>query len=114
MFKSLFGKDEEFDGVEKGEFHDELDQGENIARRALMRIIDIQIVYNTDDGVCYTMATCINEHNRIETINIEGFKIDSNVSNMVGAQVEYETYDEYDPDEEYGRGRIFLSDDYPL
>lgn len=114
MFKSLFGKNEEFDGVEKGEFHEGFDQDETIVRRALMRIIATQIVYNEDDGVCYTMATCINEHNRIETINIEGFKIDANVSNMIGAQVEYETYDEYDLDEEYGRGRIFLSDDYPL
>lgn len=108
MFKSLFGKNEEYDGVEKGEFHEESAQGEPIARKSIMRIIAIQIVYNEDDGVCYTMATCINEHNRIETINIEGFNIDSNVSNIVGAQVEYETDEEYDPFEEYGKGRIFL------
>lgn len=133
MFKSLFGKNKEYDGVEKGEFHEEFQQDdyseeceENeeeyeeyqetyeeyqerqpiVVRKALMRIIDTQIVYNKRHGVCYTMATCINEHNRIETINIEDCIIDSNVTNMIGAQIEYKGYTEYEPLNE--NSRIFL------
>lgn len=114
LFTSLFRKDKEINGVEKGKIYEGRYEDETIVRKVIMKIIDVEIVYNEDEGVCYTMATCINEHNRIETINIEGFKIDRNVLNIIGAQMEYETHEEYELDEEYelnegyDKGRIFL------
>ena len=46
-------------------------------------------LYNDEEDY-YTLATCANENNIIETISIEGFEIHENVVELKGAYIDYE------------------------
>jgi hypothetical protein len=63
-------------------------------REATFRILYVAIIYNEAEEYYYTLATCINENNVIETITIEGFDIHENVTELKGAYIDYEEYEE--------------------
>ena len=104
MFKSFFKSED--DGVERGRFEEDENSTRTILRKARMRIVKTQIVYDGEEGVFVTVAACINEDNQLETISIEGFNIDSSVTNLVGAYIDYEEFEEYD--EEGVDGKIVV------
>lgn len=81
------------------------DEIRNITRKAKLKILKAEIVYNDEDDVYETMATCINEDNKIETISIEDFTIDSVITNFVGTYIDYEEYTK--DGEESFTGRIY-------
>jgi hypothetical protein len=106
MFKSLFGRNDDNDGVEIGRFEEHEDSEETVViRKGIFKILNTQIVYDNDEDTCYTLATCVNEKNELETIKIEGFIIDENVADLIGASIEYEEY--LEDEEEYIHGKIF-------
>ena len=108
MFKALFGKNDEDEGVEIGTFENDDEQVSN--RKCTLRIINTQIIYDNDECIFYTLATCVNEINEIETVSLEGFIIDENVSNLEGSYIDYEEYEEYG--EDYTKGRIYRREVY--
>jgi len=63
-------------------------------RQARLRILNTAIIYNKEEDFDYTLATCVNENNLIETISIEGFSIHENVMDFKGAYIDYEEYEE--------------------
>ena len=89
---SLFkGKD---DVIEDIEFFEVLNGSKNVIRKTRFRILNTAIIYNEEEYFYYTVATCINENNKIETISIEGFGIQENVIDFKGAYIDYEEYEE--------------------
>jgi hypothetical protein len=107
MFKSLFGRNDDSDGVEIGRFEEQEDSGERVAvRKGIFKILNTQIVYDNDESTYYTVAACVNEKNQLETITLEGFSIDENVTNLIGASIEYEEY--LEDEEEFIQGKIFI------
>jgi hypothetical protein len=79
----------------KNEIRGIIDVDRLIRREATFRILDTAIIYNEDEEYYYTLATCINENNVIETISIEGFEIHENVSELKGAYIDYEEVEEH-------------------
>lgn len=107
MFKSLFGNSDDSDDFDKYSYEEKQTDDRFMLRTTTLKIISTQIIYDSDDGVYYTIATCINESNEIETINIEGFKIEGMLSSLVGCNLDYE---EFESDgEESTSGRIYMS-----
>ena len=89
---SLFkGKD---DVIEDIEFVEVLNETRNVIRRARFRLLSTSIIYNEEEHFYYTVATCINENNKVETIGIEGFGIQENVMDFKGTYIDYEEYEE--------------------
>jgi hypothetical protein len=108
MFKSLFGRDDENDGVEIGKFEqcgEEDEEEKVIIRKGKFKILNTQIIYDNDECSFYTLATCVNEKRELETISLEGFSIDENVTDLAGSLIQYEEY--LDDEEEYVSGKIF-------
>lgn len=104
MFKSLFGSNQDQDGLENDQSDNCYDEENPILRSGIFKILSTQIAYDPEEEHFYTLATCINEIDEIETIYIDGFKIDKNVSNLAGAYIDYEEF------EDGCSGRIFTSD----
>ena len=107
MFKSLFGRTDDNDGVQIGklEQYEKEDEDEKIIiRRGKFKILNTQIVYDNDECTFYTLATCINEKKELETISLEGFSIDENVTDLNGSYIDYEEYIE--DEEEYISGKV--------
>lgn len=97
MFKSLFGNDE-------GQ-NEEMEELEESLRSGKFKILSVQAVYNTDEEEYYTAATCINEQNKIESISIEDFEISMDVTDLAGAYIDYEEYEE--DGEIFYKGKIY-------
>lgn len=98
MFKAFFG---EKDVCEEETIEDH----RKIVRKAQLKILSTNIVYNSEEDVFDTVATCINENGNIETLSIEGFHIEAEVTALVGALISLEEYEE--DDEEYSIGTIY-------
>ena len=81
------------DVVEKIEFGEIINVDRLINREATFRILNTAIIYNGEEEYYYTLATCINENNVIETISIEGFEIHENVIELRGAYIDYAEYE---------------------
>ncbi|MCB2292757.1 hypothetical protein LGK95_04300 [Clostridium algoriphilum] len=86
----LFNEKENKDGLEKVKFGKKLKKDRVIKREATFRILNTAIIYNDEEDYYDTLATCVNEHNVIETISIEGFDIHENVTELKGAYIDYE------------------------
>ncbi|GIM27929.1 hypothetical protein CPJCM30710_05950 [Clostridium polyendosporum] len=82
-----------------------LDGGEKLLKKANFRILKIVASYDSEEDQYITLATCINQNNEIETISIEGFKIENSVTSLQGAYIEIDVYQ--DDNEEYYEGRIY-------
>jgi hypothetical protein len=90
----LFKNQRNGNGSQKNEFEKIINVDKLITREATFRILNIAIIYNEVEEYYYTLATCINENNVIETITIEGFDIHENVTELKGAYIDYEEYEE--------------------
>jgi len=90
----IFKDKENNDGVEKNKFVEILNENRRIKRQARFRILNTAIIYNEEEDFYYTLATCVNENNVIESISIEGFGILENVIDFKGAYIDYEEYEE--------------------
>lgn len=90
----LFKDNKNNNRVEKIEFREIIDVHKLIKRQATFRILNTSIIFNGEEEYYYTLATCVNENNVIETISIEGFDIHENVIELVGAYIDYEEYEE--------------------
>ncbi len=109
MFKFLFGGNDDDDEIEIGkseEYDNEDNEGKTIIRQGRLKILSTQVVYDYDESTFYTLATCINEKNQLETISIEDFHIDENVTSLSGAFIDYEKY--LEDEEEYAIGKIYM------
>ncbi len=71
-----------------------LNENRDIIRQGRFRILNTSIIYNVEEDFYYTLATCVNENNDIETISIEGFGIQENIVDLKGAYIDYEEYKE--------------------
>lgn len=80
--------------VEKTEFAEIINVDKLIIREATFKILNTAIIYNAEEEYYYTVATCINENNLIETINVEGFEIRPNILELRGAFIDYKEYEE--------------------
>ena len=88
-------KEKENDDGEGGiNFVEILNVNRDIIRQVRFRILDTSIIYNKEEDFYYTLATCVNENNEIETISIEGFGIQESVIDFKGAYIDYEEYKE--------------------
>lgn len=92
--KFLFKDKYNNNGVEKNEFDKIINVDRLTIREATFRILNTAIIFNQEEEYYYTLATCINENNVIETISIEGFEILENVTALIGACIDYEEYEE--------------------
>lgn len=81
-------------GLRKTEMGEIINVDRLIRRDATFRILNTAIIYNKDEEYYYTLATCVNENNVIETISIEGFQIHENVIELKGAYIDYEEVEE--------------------
>jgi|GEM_PF-1566645 len=90
----IFKDKENNNGGEKIKFVEILNKNRKIIRKASFRILNTAIIYNEEEDFYYTLATCVNEGNVIETISIEGFGILENVIDFKGAYIDYEEYEE--------------------
>jgi hypothetical protein len=90
----LFNKGKNNDGVERVEFQELLNESRILIREATFRILNTAIIYNAEEDYYYTLATCVNENNVIETISIESFDIHENVTELKGAYIDYEEHEE--------------------
>lgn len=77
-----------------------------ITREATLRILNTAIIYNEEENYYYTLATCVNENNVIETISIEEFDIHEKVIELRGAYIYYVEYEE--EGEINSTGRIYF------
>lgn len=85
---------EKDDVIEDIEFVEVLNENRNVIRQARFKILSTSIIYNEEEHFYYTVATCINENNEIETISIEGFGIHESVIDFKGAYIDYEEREE--------------------
>ncbi|MBK5241044.1 hypothetical protein [Clostridium sp.] len=90
----LFKDKDNNNETRKTEIRGIIDVDRLIRREATFRILNTAIIYNEDEEYYYTLATCINENNVIETISIEGFDIHENVIELKGAYIDYEEVEE--------------------
>ena len=90
----LFNKERNNDGTRRTEYGDIVNVSRMITREATFRILNTAIIYNAEEDYYYTLATCINENNVIETISIEEFDIHDNVTELKGAYIDYAEYEE--------------------
>lgn len=103
MFKSLFGRDDDEDDYKIST--EDAEESLQSIRKAIFKIINVQVIYDSDECIFYTAATCINENNKIETINLDGFTIDTDIDSLIGANIDYEEFEEFE--EIAVRGRIY-------
>lgn len=89
----------------KEEYSD--NESDEITRKGTFTILNTSAVYDSDDEVFNTVATCINEQNKIETISIDGFEILSEVKNLSGAKIDYQEF--FEDGEQYYSGKIYNS-----
>lgn len=94
MMGSIFKEKENNYGRKKIKFVEILKEDRKIIRKASFRILNTEIIYIKEEDYYYTLATCVNENNVIETISIEGFGILENVIDFKGAYIDYEEYEE--------------------
>jgi hypothetical protein len=85
----LFNKEKSNDGVEKVGFGEVSNEDITVIREITFRILNTAIIYNTEEEYYETLATCINEHNAIETISIEAFEVDEKLTEFRGAYIDY-------------------------
>jgi hypothetical protein len=85
----LFNKEKRNRGVEKVGFQEDFNEDRTIIRKITLRILNTAIIYNVGEDYYETLATCVNEHNEIETISIEAFKVDEKVTEFKGAYIDY-------------------------
>ena len=90
----LFKDRNNIEGVETNKYEEIINVARLIIREATLRILNTTIIYNPEEEYYYTLATCINENNVIETISIEGFEIHKNVIDLKGAYINYAEYEE--------------------
>ena len=90
----LFNKERNNDGTRRTEYGDIVNVSRMITREATFRILNTAIIYNAEEDYYYTLATCVNENNVIETISIEEFDIHDNVTELKGAYIDYAEYEE--------------------
>jgi len=81
-------------GAKKNRFVEILNENRKITRQERFRILNTAIIDNEEEDFYYTLATCVNENNVIETISIEGFGILENVIDFKGAYIDYQEYEE--------------------
>ncbi|MBU3144346.1 hypothetical protein [Clostridium sp. CF012] len=101
----LFKEQKNNAGVEKIEFEKIINVDRLIRKEATFRILNTAIIFNEEEEYYYTLATCVNEKNVIETISIEGFDIQERVIELKGAYIDYAEYEE-DSEVNY-TGRIY-------
>ena len=90
-----FYKEKENNDGDGGELIVEILNGDrDIIRQGRFSILDTSIIYNVEEDFYYTLATCVNENNDIETISIEGFAIQENIIEFKGTYIDYEEYKE--------------------
>ena len=65
-------------------------------KKYLYKVLKINVVFDSEDQEYITLATCINEKGRIETINIEDFEIQGDINNLENAFIEIEEDDSED------------------
>lgn len=102
MFKSLFGRNDDEDDY-KLSIEDDTEL--QSIRKAVFKIINVQIIYDSDECLFYTAATCINENNKIETINLDDFIVDKDIDSLIGSNIDYEEFEEFE--EITVKGRIY-------
>jgi len=90
----IFKDKEKVEVIENIEFVEISSDSRKIIRQVNFRILDTAIIYNEEEDFYYTLATCVNENNLIETISIEGFGIHENVIDFKGAYIDYEEFEE--------------------
>ena len=90
----LFKDRKNNDGVEKIGFEEIINRRRTIIREATFRILNTAIIYSAEEDYYYTLATCVNENNVIETISIESFDIHENVIELNGAYIDYQEHEE--------------------
>lgn len=90
----LFKERKNNDGVEKIGFEEIINKRRTVIREATFRILNTSIIYNAEEDYYYTLATCVNENNVIETISIESFDIHENVIELNGAYIDYQEHEE--------------------
>ena len=90
----LFNKARSSEGVKGVEYGQVINVHRIITREATFRILNTAIIYNEEENYYYTLATCVNENNVIETISIEEFDIHENVTELKGAYINYAEYEE--------------------
>ena len=78
----------------------------NYIKKSLYKILKVNVVFDSEDQEYVTLATCINEKGRIETISIEDFEIQGNINNLEGNFIEIE-----EEDDEELKGFIFKNDE---
>ena len=90
----LFNKEKNNGGAKGVEYGEIINVHRMITREATLRILNTAIIYNAEEDYYYTLATCVNENNVIETISIEEFDIQENVIELRGAYIDYGEYEE--------------------
>lgn len=90
----IFKDKEKVEVIENIEFVEISSDSRKVIRQVNFRILDTAIIYNEEEDFYYTLATCVNENNLIETISIEGFGIHENVIDFKGAYIDYEEFEE--------------------
>ncbi|MBU3114080.1 hypothetical protein [Clostridium lacusfryxellense] len=90
---SFYKEKENNDGDGGGiNFVEILNENRDIIRQGRFIILNTSIIYNVEEDFYYTLATCVNDNNEIETISIEGFGIQENILDFKGAYIDYEEY----------------------
>ncbi|QAA33819.1 hypothetical protein [Clostridium manihotivorum] len=100
MFNNSFFKDNKYD---KESYNSEGNY--TFLKKATFKILKINCIYDSEEDQYMTLATCMNEKYEVETVNIEGFTIEYSVTELEGAYIEIDIYE--DEDEEYYKGRIY-------
>lgn len=90
----LFKERKNNDGIEKIGFEEIINKRRTVVREATFRILNTSIIYSAEEDYYYTLATCVNENNVIETISIESFDIHENVIELNGAYIDYQEHEE--------------------
>lgn len=77
----------------------------SVEREETYKILQSQIVYDSQQDSYITLVTCTTEEDKVETVNIDGFSIDRTVSELKGAYIDIKVTEE--DGEEYYSGRIY-------
>ncbi|OPJ64676.1 hypothetical protein [Clostridium oryzae] len=77
----------------------------SIIKEETYKILQSQIVYDSEQDSYITLATCTTEEDKVETVNIDGFSIDRTVLELKGAYIDVKVTEE--DGEEYYSGRIY-------
>jgi hypothetical protein len=109
VFNSIFRNGEQEDDVKKMNHINDENKNTTVLRKETFRVLSTQIVYDSEQDSYNTLATCVNQNDEIETVNINGFKVERGVTSLVGAFIDIEVTE--DAGEEYYAGRIYTGFD---